>query len=140
MPGIAVRNIETITERKWGDVVTLAATNLYSGTTDDLAKDEAYDYTGDIDLATDGYKGISLTLDYKPVGTTDNIILSVFGSLDGTNFDDDELYSIEIDATAGTDRQISLQLSDMPSHSRIGVKTSGTTDTFDYQIKYRAFR
>ena len=124
----------------WGDAVTLASTNTYGGATADLAADQAYDYTADIDLETAGWNGIFVTLERDSAGTTDNIIFSIFGSLDGTTFDDDEIYSVTVTATTGADRQISFMIPDMPPHSRIGVKTSGATDTFDYRISYRPFR
>ena len=111
-----------------------AETNGYGGAVADLAADQAYDYTSDIDLETDGYYGVWVTLEFDSAGTTDNIIISYFGSYDGTNFDDVPLYSFEPDDNGGADTQVSFLLYPCPPHGRIGVKTSGTTDTFDYQI------
>jgi len=114
----------------------LAETNGYGGAVPDLAADEAYDYTSDIDLETNGYYGMWLTLEYDSSGTTDNIIISYFASYDGTNFDDVEFWTVEVDATSGNDEQITFQMWPAPPHGRIGVKTSDTNDTFDYQITY----
>lgn len=120
--------------------IVAAETDGYGGAVADLDKDEAYDYTADIDLETNGYFGMWLTLEYDSVGTTDNIIISYFASYDGTNFDDTELWSVEVDATSGADEQITFQVIPAPPHGRIGVKTTGTTDTFDYQITYLPMR
>lgn len=113
----------------------LAETNGYGGAVPDLDKDEAYDYTGDIDLETNGYFGMWVTLEHDSSGTTDDIIISYFASYDGTNFDDVEFWSVTVDSD-GSDDQITFQMFPAPPHGRIGVKTTGTTDTFDYQITY----
>jgi hypothetical protein len=125
---------------RWEPAVILAATNSYSGAVADLANDSAYDYTDDVDLESIGSRGMAVTLEYDSSGTTDNIVFSIFGSLDGTNFDDTELYSMTCTATSGADTQISFQLPSCPPHLRFGVKTTGTTNTFDYRIVYRLFK
>jgi len=124
----------------YASAVNLAKTNGYGGGTADLAADQAYDYTSDIDLATNGYYGIWIYLQYDGSGGTDSIIISYFGSPDGTNFDDIELWSVTCSINGGADTQISFLCYPAPPHGRIGVKTSGTTNTFDYQIDYVPFR
>lgn len=119
--------------------VVAAETNGYGGAVADLAADEAYDYTSDIDLETNGYFGMWLFLEHDSAGTTDDIIISYFASYDGTNFDDVELWSVTVDSD-GSDDQISFLLFPAPPHGRVGVKTTGTTDTFDYQITYLPMR
>lgn len=127
-------------KKTWAGETVLAETDGYGGAVSDLAADQAYDYTSDINLETNGYEGAVVTLEYDSAGTTDNIIVSVFGSYDGSsNYDDTPIWSQECDATSGADTQISFIVSDL-SHFRIGVKTSGTTNTFDYQITYDAWR
>lgn len=123
--------------RAWDSAVTLAATDGYSGAVADLAADEAYDYTDSIDLSADAYERIAITLEFDSSGTTDNIIFSLFGSLDGTDFDDNPVWSVELDATSGADTQESFSFPNINyPYIKFGVKTSGTTDTFDYRIKY----
>lgn len=111
-----------------------AETNGYGGAVADLAADQAYDYTSDIDLETNGYYGVWVTVEYDSSGTTDDIVISYFGSYDGTNFDDIELYSFTADNNGGADTQVTFLLNPCPPHGRIGLKTTGTNDTFDYQI------
>ncbi len=124
----------------WKGEVTLAATNGYGAAVADLAADGAYDYTSGIDLETDGYEGAVISLEADSSGTTDNIIISCYGSTDGgATFDNEPIYSIELDATSGADLQLSFIIRDYP-HVRFGVKTTGTTDTFDYRIIWDAWR
>jgi hypothetical protein len=118
---------------------TYLETDGYGGGASDLAADQAYDYGADIDLETNGYFNIWVFLEHDSSGTTDNIIISYFGSYDGTNFDDTPIWTVEVDASSGADEQISFFAQACP-HGRIGVKTSGTTDTFDYQITYLVIR
>ena len=112
----------------------IAQTDGYGGATPDLALDQAYDYTADIDLETNGYWGMWLTLEHDSAGTTDSIVISYFASYDGTNFDDVPLWSVTCDATSGANTQVTFQMFPAPPHGRVGVKTVGTTDTFDYQL------
>jgi hypothetical protein len=120
--------------------VVLAETNGYGGAVADLAADSAYDYTADIDLETNGYYGVWITLEHNSSGTTDDIVISYFSSYDGTNFDDVALWSVTCDASSGADLQQTFSFFPAPPHGRIGVKTTGTTDTFDYQITYHPVR
>jgi len=121
--------------------VTLVETNAYGGAVADLVADEAYDYSADVDLETNGYYGIWLTLEHDSAGTTDSIIISYFASYDdGTNLDDVAFWSVQCDATSGANLQQTWPIFPAPPHGKIGVKTVGTTDTFDYQITYHPVR
>lgn len=124
---------------RWETAVILAATNEYGGAVADLLNDSAYDYTGNVDLESLGSKGLAVTLEYDCVGITNDLIFSVFGSLDGVVYDDIELYSITCGVNGGVDTQISLIFPSCSPHLRFGVK-SGATDTYDYRITYRAFK
>lgn len=127
-------------KKVWKGEAVLAETNGYGGAVADLAADGAYDYTNDIDLETNGYEGALVQLEHDSSGTTDNIILGIFPSLDGTNFSDNPLFEIEYDASSGADTmEAAIVVKDL-SHFRVGVKTNGTTDTFDYQITWDAWR
>ena len=117
----------------------LAETNGYGGAVPDLAADQAYDYTNNIDLETNGYFVMWLFLEHDSSGTTDDIIISYFASYDGTNYDDVELWTVTA-TSDGSDDQISFLVFPAPPHGRIGVKTNGTTDTFDYQLTYIPMR
>ena len=120
---------------------TYLETNLYGGAAPDLAADNAYDFGADIDLETDGYYGLWITLEHDSVGTTDDIVIGYFGSYDGTNYDDVALFEIRCDASSGADLQQAWGVFPAPPHGKIGVKTIGsTTDTFDFRITLHKVR
>ena len=129
-----------IAKKTWKGEVVIAETNGYGGAVADLAADGAYDYTSNIDLETAGYEGALVQLEHDSSGTTDNIVLGIFPSLDGTNFSVNPIFEIEFDATGGADTREAVVVVKDLSHFRVGVKTTGTTDTFDYQITWDAWR
>jgi len=124
----------------WKGEAVIAETNGYGGAVADLAADEAWDLTSDIDLETAGYMGAIIYLEFDSAGTTDNIILGIFPSYDGTNYADTALLEIEYDDNGGADTQAPGIWMREQQHFKVGVKTSGTTDTFDYQITWDAWR
>ena len=102
--------------------------------------DTTESFSSDIDLETDGYIGSHVTIDSNFGATPEyNVIISVYGSLDGTNYDDTAMFSQEIDK--GTDpNQISLVIQDV-AHFRIGVKQGGTvTNDAVVTIKEQSWR
>ena len=72
-------------------------------------------------------------------GTTDNLLVEVFGTLDasGENWDDVPIMSFEIDCTSGNDEKASFVMKDIYKF-RIGVTRVGSTDTFTADFSYRA--
>lgn len=127
-------------KKVWKGEATIKATDGYGGTDADLAADGAWDFSGDIDLETDGYEAALVYLEHDSAGTTDNIILGIFPSVDGTDRADNPIFEIEFDATSGTDMQEAAIVVNDLQHFEVGVKTSGTTDTFDYRIRWDAWR
>lgn len=102
--------------------------------------DTTESFSSDVDLETDGYIGSHVTIDSNFGATPEyNVIISVYGSLDGTNYDDTAMFSQEIDK--GTDpNQISLIIQDV-AHFRIGVKQGGTvTNGAVVTIKEQSWR
>jgi hypothetical protein len=124
----------------WKGETVIAETNGYGGVVADLAADEAWDYTSDIDLETNGYFGAIVYLEFDSSGTTDNIILGIFPSYDGTNYADTPVSEVEYDDNGGVDTQAPGLWVHNTQHFKVGVKTSGTTNTFDYQITWDAWR
>jgi len=86
----------------------------------------AESYSSDIDLETDGYIGSHVAVDvtFHASGTR-NVVVSVYGSLDGTNYDDVPTFSQEIAVSAGNSRQISMIIAGL-AHFRVGVKHSAS--------------
>lgn len=130
----------TIAKKVWKGEATIKATDAYGGGDADLAADEAWDFSGNIDLETDGYEGALVYLEHNSIGTTDNIIVGVFPSIDGADRVDDPCTQIEYDASSGADIQESPIVVLHLQHFEIGVKTSGTNDSFDYRIRWDAWR
>lgn len=90
--------------------------------------DTAESYSSDVDLETDGYLGSHVAIDVTfSASGSQNVVVSVYGSLDGTNYDDVPVFSQEVAVSAGASRQISLVIPDL-AHYRIGVKHA-TSDT-----------
>ena len=82
----------------------------------------AESFSSDIDLETDGYIGSHVVVDVTfSASGSQNVVVSVYGSLDGTNYDDVPVFSQEVAVSAGSSRQISLVVTDL-AHYRIGVK------------------
>lgn len=88
--------------------------------------DATEEYTSDVDLETNGYEASHVTVDCT-FGTTPEygLIVSIYGSIDGTNYDDVAIFSQEIGLVSATTIQISLVIKDL-AHFRIGVKQGGT--------------
>lgn len=124
----------TIT-KNWAASAELVKTDAYGGSDADLAADQEYDYSGDVDLETAGQEGAHVTIEYRGSGRKDNLIVDVFASLDGSKYDT-EPFIHKILQNDGTLRQASLIVKDV-AHFRLGLKGSNTNDTFDYLITYQ---
>lgn len=84
--------------------------------------DTAESFSSDVDLETDGYIGSHVAVDVTfHASGAQNVVVSVYGSLDGTNYDDVPVFSQEVAVSAGSSRQISLIVTDL-AHFRVGVK------------------
>lgn len=95
--------------------------------------------SSDVDLETSGYEGAHVIVDADfPATPTDDLIVEVNGSLDGTNYDDTPMFSFTIDK--GTDpNQVSFIVKDV-MHFRLHCKRSGSTDTITTTAKVQPWR
>lgn len=93
-----------------------------SGTTEE--------YSADVDLETDGYEGAHVTVevDYD-VSPTDEVKIKLYGSLDGTNYDDTPIWEIQGDKTQDP-QQLSFIVKDL-AHFRFGFQQTGATNSHD---------
>ena len=96
-------------------------------------------WSDDVDLETNGYEGAHVIVDADfPASPTDNLIVEVRASLDGTNFDDTPLFSFKVDK--GTDpNQVSIVIKDV-AHFKLYCKRDGSTDTITVTAKYQPWR
>lgn len=92
--------------------------------------------SSDVDLETSGYEGTHVTVDADfPVSPTDNLIVEIYASLDGTNYDDTPISKLTIDN--GTDpNQVSFIVRDV-AHFRLTVLRDGSTDTITVTAKHQ---
>jgi hypothetical protein len=83
-------------------------------------------WSDDIDLETDGCEGAHVTVDTDfPASPTDNLVVEVRASLDGTNYDDTPLYKFEIDK--GIDpNQVSFIIKDVARFKLYCYRAGGT--------------
>ncbi len=96
-------------------------------------------WSDDVDLETNGYEGAHVIVDADfPASPTDNLIVEVRASLDGTNYDDTALFSFKVDK--GTDpNQVSFLIKDV-AHFKLYCKRDGSTDTITVTAKYQPWR
>ena len=96
-------------------------------------------WSSNVDLETSGYEGTHVTVDADfPASPTDNLIVEVRASLDGTNYDDTALSSFTIDK--GTDpNQVSFIVKDV-AHFKLYCKRDGSTDTITVTAKCQPWR
>jgi hypothetical protein len=87
-------------------------------------------FSFDIDLESNGYEGAHLVVEINyDASPTDEVEISLYGSLDGSNYDDTPLWTVQGDS--GIDpQQLSFVVKDL-AHFRIGVKQTGSTDSHD---------
>ena len=96
-------------------------------------------WSDDVDLETSGYEGAHVTVDADfQASPTDNLIVEIRASLDGTNYDDTPLISLTIDKTTDPN-QVSFIIADV-ANFKLFCKRSGTTDTITVTAKYQAWR
>jgi hypothetical protein len=83
-------------------------------------------WSDNVDLETDGCEGAHITVDADfPTSPTNNLVVEVRASLDGTNYDDTALYKFEIDK--GIDpNQVSLIIKDIAYFKLYCYRVGGT--------------
>ena len=91
-----------------------------SGTTEE--------YSLDVDMETNGYEGAHVTVEIDYDATpTDEVKIKLYGSLDGSNYDDTPIW--EMQADKGVDpQQLSFIIKDL-AHFRLGFQQTGSTDS-----------
>ena len=123
-------------KRNFSSEETIYKTDAFGGSDSDVGSTEVY--TSGVDLETNGYIGAHVIIEADFVSSpTDDLEVRFYGSLDGSNWDDKPFYSFTI--SNDTDPcQVSVIITDV-AHFRVGLKSSGETDTIDVQVKYKAW-
>jgi len=121
--------------KTWAAAVELAKTDAYGGAVADLAADQQYDYTDDVNLETAGQEGAHVTIAYRGSNASNDLIVGVFASLDGSTYDTEPFARLVL-KNDGSPQQVSIVVKDV-AHFRLGLKSSGTDTTFDYSITHQ---
>ena len=87
-------------------------------------------YSSDVDLETSGYEGahviVEINYDASP---TDDVKIKLYGSLDGSNYDDTPIWQMQGDISVDP-QQLSFIIKDL-AHFRLGFQQTGSTDSHD---------
>ena len=124
-------------KRVFATVAVLLETALYGGSAVVIAADQDYDYTGDVDHETNGMYGSHVTIEFRGSNAKDDLIVDVFASLDGATYDT-EPFQHHVIKNTGKAQQYSIVVKDV-AHFRIGLKSSNTNTTFEYQVVYQSW-
>lgn len=90
-------------------------------------------FSADIDLESSGQVGAQVVVEINYDATpTDDVIISLYGSLDGVNYDDTPVWQMQGDKAIDP-QQLSFVVKDL-LHARIGVKQDGSTNSHDVRI------
>ena len=116
----------TVIKKNWASQSQIIGTSdgyvTLSGTTES--------YSSDVDLETNGCEGahviVEISYDSSP---TDEVKLKLYGSLDGSNYDDTPIWEMQADKSVDP-QQLSFIVRDF-AHFRIGVQQTGSTDSHD---------
>jgi len=95
-------------------------------------------FSSNVDMVTNGYEGahVIVEIDYDAT-PTDEVDISFYGSLDGTNYDDTPLWDMQGDKSVDP-QQLSFIIRDV-AHFRVGVKQTGTTDSHNVRAYVRTW-
>jgi hypothetical protein len=95
-------------------------------------------YSSDIDLVTNGFEGAHLIVEMDYDGTpTDQVKIKLYGSLDGSNYDDTPVWEIQGDKSTDP-QQLSFIIKDF-AHFRIGIQQTGSTDSHNVRAYVRCW-
>ncbi len=116
----------------------LYKTDSYGGSDADIDNTERY--TDDIDLTVN--TGAAIDFKFDGSGSTDDLIISLYKRRDD-NWDGDEiaLWSATVDNDGSEDiYHFTIGESYGAGHFRFGMKSSGSTDTFEMDAEMRQWR
>ena len=113
-------------KKNWASATQIEGTGdsytTLSGTTEE--------FSASVDLETNGYEGahVIVEIDYDAT-PTDEVKIKLYGSLDGTNYDDTPIWEMQGDKSQDP-QQLSFIVKDL-AHFKLGFQQSGSTDSHD---------
>ena len=85
-------------------------------------------YSSDVDMETNGYEGAHVTIEIDYDATpTDEVAIKLYGSLDGSNYDDTPIWKMQGDKSVDP-QQLSFVVRDL-AHFRIGAQQTGSANS-----------
>ena len=95
-------------------------------------------FSSDVDLETNGYEGAQLIveIDYDS-SPTDQVKIKLYGSLDGSNYDDTPVWEIQGDKSVDP-QQLSFIIKDL-AHFKIGIQQTGSTNSHNVRAYVRCW-
>lgn len=110
----------------WTTGTPTTSTETLSGTTES--------FTGSINSNT--YWSVQLTVDINYDATpTDDVSVNIYGSVDGTNWDDTAMDFVAGDKSTDPE-QLTFMLFNPPAYLRVGFQQSGSTDSHEISSVY----
>jgi hypothetical protein len=121
-----------------GSSTTIYRTNAYSGTDPDVGSTQQF--TADIDLTQKVFAVCELKFDAS--GATDDLKVSLYRRLDNSwDGDELEILATTIDSDGSEDLwSFTIGPDFGPGHYRFGLRSSGSTDSFDINFNLRLAR
>lgn len=90
--------------------------------------DTTEEYSSDVDMETNGYEGAHVTVEIDYDATpTDEVKIKLYGSLDGSNYDDTPIWEMQGDKSVDP-QQLSFIIKDL-AHFRLGFQQTGSTNS-----------
>ena len=95
-------------------------------------------FSSDVNLETNGYEGAQLIveIDYDS-SPTDQVTIRLYGSLDGSNYDDTPIWEMQGDKSVDP-QQLSFIIKDL-AHFKIGVQQTGSTNSHNVRAYIRCW-
>jgi len=95
-------------------------------------------YSSDVNLETTGYEGahVIVEIDYDAT-PTDEVKIKLYGSLDGSNYDDTPIWEIQGDKSVDP-QQLSFVIRDL-AHFKLGVQQTGSTNSHNVRAYVRCW-
>jgi hypothetical protein len=95
-------------------------------------------YSSDVNMETNGYEGAHVIVEINhDASPTDEVKIKLYGSLDGSNYDDTPVCEMQGDKSIDP-QQLSFIVKDL-AHFRIGVQQTGSTDSHDVRAYVRCW-
>lgn len=124
-------------KRDYAAIANAFSTSAYGGVIAAASNSELFSVN--FDLETNGYEGTHIFINMTCGSSTDNCIISAYGSLDQSTYDSVAFWAQQFDNTDTASARASIIIRDMLNF-RLGFKSVGATDTWDFDIDYQSWR